>query len=163
MKNTAICLVILLLFSVFIGCGKRYPGKEKLYPVSITVTDSNVPLDLASVVLLREGGEVINAGGLTDESGVATIKTDVEWNGIPAGKYLITINKLPSVPEELSQEEVMKLDLRERDAYMSKMIMKRNQLKPVVPPVLTGTKTPISIDVTPGKNEMSIDIAQYWP
>ena len=154
----------LLIFAFFVtfGCGKGYQGGERLYPVSVTVTKDGSPLASATVVLLREDGETINAGGVTDGSGVAKIKVDAQWDGVPAGTYKVMINKDVQVQEEMSRDEYNKLELLEKEAYDNKMYEKRMSMPPPVPKVLSGMESPLSIEVTgSGDNTASFDISKY--
>ncbi len=156
-RNACIALpFFLLLFSG--GCGKSYPGKEKLYPTTITVLESGTPVDGAVVILMRQAGEKLNTSGLTDATGKANIAVDAEWPGAPEGKYQVRISKDPPFTPDLTPEEVAKLGPNEYSAYEAKMIAKRKQLKPVVPPELSSDSSPFFIDVTSGKNEKTFDI-----
>ena len=160
----------LLFFSVLIstflvagGCGKGYPGRERLHPVSITVTDNGTPFANATVVLLRDNGETtINAGGITDAHGVAKIQTDARWDGAPTGKYKVMLNKDVFVQGDLSEEEVQKLGFDEREAYNKKLHDKRMSIPLPVPAILRGMESPLTIEVTSsGDNTASFDIGKY--
>lgn len=140
------------------GCGKSYPGGEKLHPVTITVLESGRPFDGAVVILIRQEGEKLNTSGLTDELGKAAIMVDSEWQGAPAGKYMVKISKDPPFTPDLSPEEEAKLNPNEYSAYQEKMVAKRLKLKPVVPEILSSEQSPFTIEVTSGTNEKTFDI-----
>jgi len=155
--------VLISVFLIASGCSKGYQGKERLYPVSITVTNNGVPLTDASVVLLRESGaKTINAGGCTDQNGVAQIKIDAQWNGVPIGKYKVMLNKDVPLQSDLSEEEYRKLELLEKEAYDKKMYEKRMSMPLPVPHILSGMESPLSIDVTSsGNNTATFDIGKF--
>ena len=144
------------------GCDKTYPGGEKLYPVTITVSESGQPVDNAVVILVRENGQGLNTAGLTDGSGKAVIMVDAEWKGAPLGTYSVRISKEPPFTPDLSDEEYAALRPDLQEEYNNKMQAKRSQLKPVVPLVLSGDKSPLKLEVTAGKNEETYDIAEHW-
>ncbi|MGL6196084.1 MAG: carboxypeptidase-like regulatory domain-containing protein [Thermoguttaceae bacterium] len=148
------CLLLLLAS----GCGKRYPGKEKLYPTMITVLESGQPIDGAVVILMRQSGENLVLSGLTDKSGKARIAVESEWPGAPEGKFQVRISKDPPFTPDLTPEEVAKLAPNEYSAYESQMVAKRLSLKPVIDPELSSDKSPFFIDIVSGKNEKTFDI-----
>jgi len=157
-------LLLTVVCFTIAGCTGGYPGDERLYPVSVTVTENGSPLTDAVVVLLREGGKkIINAGGITDKNGVAIIKTDAQWDGVPEGTYKVAIAKSSSVEEEISSEEYQKLDMAERERYNQKMEKKHASVKLLVPEVIARTEsTPLTIEVTPSQNNTAtFDIAKY--
>ena len=111
-KNIISYLIILSLFS-FSGCGgKKKPSDlPPLYPVMITVVQDGNPLEGATVSLIADGANVrFTTAGVTDKNGVATIKTDIDWPGAPAGKFKVCISKVVTPPDDpvdasLSYEE----------------------------------------------------------
>lgn len=145
----------------FTGCGKKYPGSEALHPVTITVVDAGNPVVAAVVILDRENGIKVNASGLTDAAGKATILIDAEWKGVPEGVYQVRIVKEPEFTPDLSNEEYTKLEPDAQTEYDRKMLVKRNSLPPVVSPVLSGNQSPLKITVSPGANEETYNIAEY--
>ena len=95
--------VLVLIFPLvvigFCGCGQKLPdGMPRLHPCTITVTMNGKPLEKAKVTLFpEEGGE--NQGrwgcaGFTNSSGSVTMKTDGRYQGIPAGKYVVTVYRV---------------------------------------------------------------------
>ena len=156
------CLMLTVCCLVLTGCGKSYPGGEKLYPVTVTVMDSGKPVSGAIINFDRQSGTKISTGGLTDANGKAIIKVDAEWEGAPEGSYMVRILKEPSFTPDLSDEEYAKLRPDLQEEYNNKMLAKRSQLKPVVPSVLSGDKSPLKMDVTSGTNEATFDIAEHW-
>ena len=157
------CLFLAVVLLTAIGCSEGWHGGERLYPVTITVTKDGAPFPLATVVLVREGGaRIINAGGNTDKNGVAKIKVDVQWDGVPEGAYKVMINKGTAVERDISDAEYEKLSLEEQDAYNKRRAAKVLRAPPLVPVVLTGPNSPLSIEVkSSGENAASFDIGKY--
>ena len=158
------CPLLVMVFLVASGCSGGYKGGERLYPVTITVTKNGSPFEDATVVLVREGGtKIINAGGITDQNGIAKIKVDAQWDGVPEGKYKVAVGKSSSVEGDLSTEEYKKLGLLEKEAYDQKMAKKLSSVKLLVPEVIARTATtPLTIDVTSsGNNSATFDIDKY--
>jgi predicted component of type VI protein secretion system len=151
---TLSCITLLLLS----GCGKGYPGKEKLYPVEITVLESGKPFNGAVVILMRQGGEKLNTSGLTDDAGKAIIMVDAEWPGAPIGTYQVRISKDPPFTPDLTHEEEAKLRPDEFTRYEARMVAKRRALKPIVPVILSSDQSPFTIEVTSGENVKTFDI-----
>jgi len=145
------------------GCGKSWHGGEPLYPVTITVSKGGEPFSGASVTLLREGGlQTINAGGVTDSGGIAKIRVDAEWDGVPEGTYKVMINKGAVITRDISDEEFERLSMAEQDAYNERMVARALSAPPLVPAVLNGMESPLSIEVSrSGNNTASFDIADY--
>ena len=113
MKKSIICFLLILSLFCFSGCGgKKKPSDlPPLYPVKITVVQDGNPLEGATVNFIADGANVrFTTAGITDKNGVATIKTDIDWPGVPVGKYKVCISKVVMPPEEptdasLSYEE----------------------------------------------------------
>ena len=156
-------LFLAVVFLTAAGCGKSWQGGEPLYPVTITVSKGSEPFSGASVTLLREGGiQTINAGGVTDASGTAKIRVDAEWNGVPEGTYKVMINKGAVVERDISDEDYARMSLTEQDAYNERMLARALSAPPLVPAVLNGMESPLSIEVTSsGNNTASFDIAEF--
>ena len=157
------CLFLAVVLLTAIGCSKGWHGGERLYPVTITVTKDGVPFPGATVVLVREGGaQTINGGGNTNENGAAKIKVDAQWDGVPEGTYKVMINKGAVVERDISDEEYEKLSFTEKDTYNEKMAAKALSAPPLVPAVLMGLDSPLSIEVkSSGENAASFDIGKY--
>ena len=125
-----------------------------MYPVKVTVIQDGNPLEGAAVTLIADGqGTRFSTGGITDKNGVATIKTDAEWPGAPAGKYKVCISKVVSPPPQrvepsMTYEDIKKME-KERAA----------QMKSTVPPQFSkASTTPLSLEVTSGEVTETFDI-----
>ena len=82
-------MVLTLLLSV--GCKDKMGGT---YPVTVKVTMDGTPLDGATILLSEASGSK-SASGITDASGVASIKsTEGGWGGVFPGEYDVVIKKI---------------------------------------------------------------------
>jgi hypothetical protein len=118
MKQKKIHLFLLLLFVIFNwGCNRHPTDVPELFACHVTVKNGLVPIQGATVTLgLEEGSSMWSSGGVTDSSGLTVIKTmrlDWQGQGVPAGKYIVTIFKLPdvsSLPKRPQTESLEELD-----------------------------------------------------
>lgn len=98
-------------FCSFIGCGESSTDTRPRYPASGTVTLEGAPVDGAVVAfVLQEGSGT--AVAMTDDLGKFQLNLPPGKNGIPAGKYKITVRKTsssaPTVKEPTTFEEMEK-------------------------------------------------------
>lgn len=94
-----------------IGCSKgiKKPADlPNLNPTKITVTyEDGEPVPDATVVLRlaqQGGGRTWNVVGQTDAQGLAIMKTDGNWEGVPAGDYQGMVTKEVSEIEEPTEK-----------------------------------------------------------
>jgi hypothetical protein len=84
-----------LLFQA--GCGGGDSGRPadlpKLYPVSITITQGDQPLEGATVTLVSTPPAVYGTSGTTNASGTAVLRT-YSYDGAPAGDYAVLVKKV---------------------------------------------------------------------
>ena len=100
-------LAFVCVCAVALGCSKG-PKKPAdlpaLNPTTITVTydDGEAVTDAQVVLRLAQsnGGRVWNVTGVTDATGKATMMTDGNWEGVPAGDYEGMVTKEVSEFEE---------------------------------------------------------------
>lgn len=98
MKTLYSAILVLLSVGVIFfasGCNRQPQPNDlpKLYRRSIKLVQENKPLADASVFLAPLDDSKWNAGGSTDASGVATLYTHGLYQGVPAGKYKVIIDK----------------------------------------------------------------------
>jgi len=156
MKNYLFVSMLCLSLVCFSGCG----GKQKptdlppLFPVKITVIQDGKPLEKAVVSLSADGTKVrFTIGGITDQNGVATLKTDGEWPGAPAGKYKICINKTV-VPEPDPGEDALS-----REEQNAKAAERNKLTKSVVNSKFSRpNSTTFSIEVTDSRVTETCDV-----
>jgi hypothetical protein len=84
-------------FIAFSGCNRDYSRPSdlpKLVPCEITIKQEGVPLSGGNVTIfnIASGVKFRTAGGVTDNSGVAILKT-YGFKGVPVGKYKVTASK----------------------------------------------------------------------
>ena len=82
-----------MLLATGFGCGPTLPeGMPPLMPVSIALTQQQVPLVGATVVLHSDDGRW-PVGGVSDELGRVEVWTAGKYYGAPAGEYRVTVVK----------------------------------------------------------------------
>ena len=109
MKKTLLLLPLLLCVTLIIGCGgpKRPPGMPPLKGCVLTIQyEDGSPVDKAMVSLAPEGEELRqwSISGTANASGVATIYTNGDFAGAPAGKYKVVVRKTEVVPTGKNDE-----------------------------------------------------------
>lgn len=90
-------LMLLGLFSLAIGCAGEAPPEEipDLHSVEITVVQGGAPLEGASVQLVpQDEANRWASGGSTNAEGEANIVTMGKYDGVPAGSYKVTVDKV---------------------------------------------------------------------
>lgn len=92
-KYILICLALLC----FTGCfGEKRPADfPDIYPCEIKLVQENQPLTGASIVL-SSGQQDLDrwaVSGITDENGLAQIRTNGKYVGAPAGKFTVCVSK----------------------------------------------------------------------
>jgi hypothetical protein len=88
-----------VIFIFVVGCGHvsrlKPDDLPKLYPVVLTFTQDNSPLDGATVTLWStEPDSKWAVGGITDANGKVKITTNGFYIGAPEGTYKIVIDKI---------------------------------------------------------------------
>lgn len=91
--------LIVGIVSFTLGCGgeERPAGMPILQPVTIKIVQGGSPLEGASVQLMpEEASNTWASGGSTDAMGEVKIMTMGKYDGAPAGKYKVTVDKISS-------------------------------------------------------------------
>jgi hypothetical protein len=160
---------LLLLFFIFIsiiGCSTETPeGLPSLSPCKITVIQDGQPLPGASVIFLAADNSVSTKGktwtpmGLTDEKGVAVMRTNARYEGVPLGKYKILINKTEQEQSKLGQTPP------ENSPAYATWITKSQDEKlyeyGLVEPIYNNAeKTPYEIEIGKSANAKSVDVGK---
>jgi len=173
-----ISISLLVCLISFIGCGKKLPADfPKVYPMKVTVMDGTTPLPKVKLVFYpsqTSAGVSYASTGSTDESGVAIISTSqgaFYEQGIPAGEFVVTVNDINPVDEEINKEyppekqvKMSRSELVEMDKIYKKKLA---EFKKKVPEKLCRNgaaieeRSPIRFTAKEGTNELTIDIAEY--
>ena len=138
------------------GCSRGVPkGFPSLHPCVITVSQDGTPLAEASVLLKPLQESAMSASGITDEKGVAVMKVQATFDGVPEGKYKVMIVKQtrernPGVKDgEL--HELAPTELREKEYIVTDFVN---------PKFGNSTQTPFEIQIQPGKNEHTFEVTK---
>lgn len=98
-KQANISLLSTLSIAIFViaGCGSvpRPDGLPPTYPLNVKVLQEGTPLAEATVAFYFEDGSMKwTIGGVTDANGVAKMYTHGKFEGVPAGNFSVTVNKM---------------------------------------------------------------------
>ena len=173
MKHVILLFVWCCFLCCLFGCGKKYPANfPKVYPMTITVTDGTTPLPDARIMFYRVSEESGAGGyapfGCTDANGVAKVTTSqgaFSKTGIPAGEYVVTVDEVIRI--DLGVPPGKNLSFAEESRLAKEENRLRAEFKSKVPAVLCKLVTniedrsPLRFTVTEGKNELTIDVAEY--
>lgn len=132
----------------------------KLYPTTITVTQNGQPLENASVSLIPEDetGKWA-AGGDTDSSGRASLKTQGMYKGVAEGKYKVCVTKYEEDPSRLIAPDPN--DKAARVQYARDLQKeKRNTYHLIDPRYGNYETTDIVAEVVRGGNSLSCDVGK---
>lgn len=86
----------LLMLVGIAGCGAKGDGMPR-FPASGTVLLEGAPIDGAVVAFSREDGKA-TAVAMTDEMGQFQLNMPPGKDGVPAGKYRVSVRKSSSAP-----------------------------------------------------------------
>jgi len=165
--NKSITLLVLLIFAFSLsGCGPGVPeGFPKIVPCEITVVKDGAPLPQTTVILAsQEGPKDWFASGETDASGVTKISTSINSyskSGAPEGTYKVTLNQIPQVKHEKSQQELFDMPAAEKAAYQAKMnqLIKDSRSFPLE--FESYVTTPITLEITKAESKYVIDVSKW--
>ncbi|MDR2441223.1 MAG: hypothetical protein LBE12_17820 [Planctomycetaceae bacterium] len=162
-----IIVYIFIIFISILGCSfQQLPDDlPTLYPCKIMVIQDGQPLIGASVILHLTDPNTENRGkswipmGLTDEKGVAVIKTNARYDGAPLGKYKILVNKTEHETSKL--EPAPPEDSPDYARWLEKSrTEKLNEFGLVETIYSDAQKTPHDIEITPNSNQKNIDVGK---
>jgi hypothetical protein len=102
MKKLLLAFSLLFCVALIVGCGQKRPeGLPSLVSCVLTFQyEDGSPVDAALVSLVPEDADLRqwSISGSTDASGVATISTNADFVGAPAGKYKVVVRKVELIP-----------------------------------------------------------------
>jgi len=159
-------LLLFFVFATIIGCSTETPeGLPSLFPCKMTVIQDGQPLQGASVIFLAAENSVSTNEktwtpmGLTDEKGVAVMRTNARYDGVPLGKYKILINKT-----EQEQSKAGQAPPENSPAYATWVQKSQDENLyeyGLVDPIYNNAeKTPYEIEIGKGTNEKSVDVGK---
>lgn len=165
MKRTANLPVLVLGLMVIAacGCGEQRPeGFPALYSATITITQDGANLAGATVALFPEDTALSRwpVGGVTDENGKTRLVTYGKFEGAPAGKFKVIVNKTVSEGDPIPKAPGQYASAEERAAYDRAIKTGSYELFQVVAEEYrTADKTPLSLEIAPGgENAVVLDV-----
>lgn len=159
--------IAVLSLLTLVGCEKKKPSDmPALYPCKLTITQEGKPLEGATVSLIAQGKSLrFTTAAITDKQGVAVIKTDIDWTGVPEGKYKVCVKKVSApdsgVSDEIPSDPVAFAEYQKKLAEASAQTMSYVDSK-----YLRPRTTPLEIEVTTSGFEDTVDVgpavSQKW-
>jgi len=147
------------------GCGPGTPaGFPPVVPCEVTVLKEGVPLPQVTVILVSEGTKEWFASGQTNASGVVNIHTSLGTftkAGAPEGTYKVTLNQIPQVEGEKSQQELFDMSPAEKAAYQARMDQLIQDSRSFPLEFGSHLTTPISMEVAKAESKYAIDVTQW--
>jgi hypothetical protein len=93
MKKTVYLFVAIFVLTLFSGCGANRPDDlPKLYPCKVKILFKNEPATDVSVSLVSQDSKW-GAIGVTGNNGVAEMKTQGIYSGVPARQFKVLVSK----------------------------------------------------------------------
>ena len=115
MSKTVYPLTTILTLLICCGCSQdnRPEGLPRLFPLTLTITLDDQPLDTAVVLLHAESDADAKwtVGSQTDVQGKAIIMTHGQFRGAPAGKFKVCVSKSTAIGEGMMLELTHDVDL----------------------------------------------------
>jgi hypothetical protein len=149
-----------------VGCSQLPPELRNLQSVTITVTNSNSPIEGVTVSLVNKQPQTLRGcNGVTNASGVAKIATSVGsrsvW-GVASGEYRIVLTRNVPFPEDLQpindEESLPENERAKREKKRNDFLEKNN----IIPEKLRSrSESPIELAVNNQSMELKVDIAKY--
>lgn len=160
--NRITIFTLMILFVAVSGCGPKIPSDmPPLYPVKVTVMMDGEPLEKASIAFtLMEATGGYPIGGTTDSKGVAAPKTNGKYDGVPEGKYKISVNKMVAIEGPTSQK-TPPTDPQELAKYERRVYDERRFVEIVEKQFASSSSTPFEIEVSKGgSNEATVEVTK---
>ena len=155
----------------FSGCGEKLPSNfPKVYPMTVKVTDGATPLPQMRVIFYHIGSDGSYASsGTTNDNGVAKVSTALGGfykAGLPAGEFVVTVEDIIDISTGVPPEEQIKMSIPELNKLTEEQRKKVAEYQRKAPVVLcqkgsVEQRSPIRFNTTEGKNELTIDVAEY--
>ncbi|MDR2643312.1 MAG: carboxypeptidase-like regulatory domain-containing protein [Planctomycetaceae bacterium] len=163
LKKYLLVVVTGSFFLMFASCGNEPipKGMPKLYPARIIVLQEGKPLNGATIILVNiENLQTPwTVGGLTDGNGICKLKTLGKFNGVPIGKYKVTVEK-----NVIQESETSKLpiptDPQAREEYYAKIRTEEKFYDRVNLKYKSPTTTDLEIEIVGSKNEKTFDVGK---
>lgn len=171
MRSTLVILGLIAALAI-VGCSRRPADMPALFPCSVTVVNRGVAIPGAQVQLVqgRDGTTLaavpISIVGETKANGVAILHTNrlgarYQEKGVPAGTYLVSVEKLPEWDGRKSAEDMQRMTSDQVMAYLKVFEEAVEKLPRDVPKALSRHKKQ-PLEVVAGQGAaLTIDVAQF--
>jgi hypothetical protein len=157
----ALLVVALLGVCLFLaGSGSDLPDDlPKLHPVRIEVTADGAKLAGASISLFPiDRGEF--AGAITDDEGIAELRTRGQYLGVAAGKYKVCVHWAVIVEGPTSKKQAP-TDPDGLERYNSQVGLERIAHSGLEEEFSDPKNTPLEVEIVEGKNNISVEVKKF--
>jgi hypothetical protein len=167
MKIINLILYIFFFLSAVIGCSKVPDGFPQTIPCIVTITDHGKLVEGVFVQIdTIPSRNSLSVTAVTNAQGQAVIQTQLGTfakPGVPVGKLVMILTKVPEVPDFKSTEELEKMTSEQVIAYRAEMNTRRAKVPLIIPPMLTDVQTsPLIQDVVVGKSiEWNVALEEF--
>jgi hypothetical protein len=157
----------ILCFGLIAGCSQAPDGFPEVVPCVVTVTDNGTPVEGVFVQIETvPRTNSLSAVAQTDTKGNAVIQTQLGTftkSGVPVGKLVMVLTKVPDVPDFKSAEEREKMTYDQAMAYGAEIEARRAKLPPIITPALTDSQTsPLTMETVSGNSiRWNIALEEY--
>ncbi|MDR1270621.1 MAG: hypothetical protein LBK82_13950 [Planctomycetaceae bacterium] len=147
----------ILCFNLIAGCSNTPDGFPNIVPCVVTITDNGTPVEGVFVQIETVPRiDSLSAVAKTDAQGNAAIQTQLgtfAQSGVPVGKLVMVLTKVPEVPDFKSAEEREKMTYDQAMAYGAEIEARRAKLPLIIPLALTDFQTSsLTRDVVSGNS-----------
>jgi hypothetical protein len=150
-------IVGVLCSGLIAGCSKAPDGFPEVVPCVVTVIDNGTPVEGVFVQIETvPQTSSLSAVAQTDTQGNAVIQTQLGTfakSGVPIGKLVMVLTKVPDVPDFKSAEEREKMTYDQAMAYSAELEARRAKMPSIIPQALTDSQTsPLTMDAVSGNS-----------
>ena len=134
---------------------KRPDGMPDIHPTTFTFTQDGAPLADAKVTLISTDGTNVQwpAGGTTDSSGVVKVKTMSQFDGVPAGKFKVTVSKTETEGTNTAVEDSDDPGAKRAVSEVKTYYLVESKFRSVA-------SSPLDVEIKPGKNIETFDVGK---
>jgi hypothetical protein len=153
-RNTGVIVSYItgiFFLGLIVGCSKAPEGFPDLVPCIVTVTDHGTPVE--GVIVQIETvpqSDSLAVVAITDAQGRAVMQTQLgtfAQSGVPVGKLVMILTKVPDVPDFKSAEEREKMTYEQAMAYSNEIEARRAKIPPIIPPELNDSQhSPLTLE-----------------
>jgi hypothetical protein len=163
-----LCVAGVLFSGLIVGCSKAPDGFPEVVPCVVNVIDNGTPVEGVFVQIETvPRTNSLSVVAKTDTQGNAVMQTQLGTFaklGVPVGKLVMVLTKVPDVPDFKSADEREKMTYDQAMAYGAEIEARRTKIPPIIPPALTDSQTsPLTMNTVSGNSvRWNVTLEDYW-